>query len=252
MILPNVRASFGRSEATLLLGLLARDDHRSRDRLQDRLRDDGFDAVLDDPRTLNAVLATSPDAAVPPRLVFYLLVRHALLETGIDDRTLADYLAAMLIDFGTRRVDEATGADRYGHVYLVDILQAIDTADGRRAFLLRTHLGNYALWLSGLYPDYVTARVARRGAPGLGYYEEMGTTSFRQAAESRLAGDHGLDGIFRTCAERFPHLRVALNRIADRYLFPQASRPVERLLRQVADSFHGRERLPEAGEGDRP
>lgn len=236
MILPNVRASFGRAEAGTVVRLLAGGDDNATARVSDRLRDEGLDSILDDPRTLNAVLTAEHSA--PSRLVFYLLVRHALLETGIDDRTLADYIAAILIDFGNEdrayRVD-ADGPDRF--FYLVDLVAASDTPDGRRQFMVRAHLGNYALWLSGIFPDYVTARVHRRGAPGIGYFEAMGATGYRLAADTPTAADHGLDTLFRLAADSFPDLRVALNRISDRYFFPAGSGAVDRLLRQLSDAF---------------
>lgn len=236
MILPNVRASFGRNEAGSILGLLAGGDSAARERLSDRLRDEGFDALLDDPRTLNAVLTGTHD--VGPSLVFYLLVRHALLETGIDDRTLADYMAALLLEFGREdRAFKVAAADPERVHYLVDLMAAADTPDGRRQFLVRAHLGEYALWLTGIFPDYVTARVERRGAPGLRYFEEMGATGYRMAAGSPLASEHGVDDLYRTAADAFGDLRVALNRISDRYFFPGRGGSTERLLRQVKDAL---------------
>ncbi|MGH7506452.1 MAG: hypothetical protein ACRELX_12405, partial [Longimicrobiales bacterium] len=106
------------------------------------------------------------------------------------------------------------------------------------------HLGEHALWLSGLFPDHITARVQRRGAPGLTYYEALGSTGFRMAADYRDAERHGLDRVYRDCAESFPALRVALNRIADRHIFPATGDRVERLLRQIADGFRVSERKP--------
>ncbi|NIQ54283.1 MAG: hypothetical protein GWN71_21215, partial [Gammaproteobacteria bacterium] len=50
MILPNVRASFGRAEAGVVIGILAGSDAASRELLTDRLREHGLDAILDDPR----------------------------------------------------------------------------------------------------------------------------------------------------------------------------------------------------------
>jgi hypothetical protein len=236
VILPNVRASFGRTEANAVLRIVGGDDAEAREAAAVRLRDQGFDALLDDPRTLNGVL--TGDHAASPGLVFYLLVRHALLESGVDDRTLADYIAAVLVEFGREdrayRID-AGDPDRYH--YLVDLVAAAETADGRRQFLVRAHLGNYALWLSGIFPDRVVARVRRRGAPGLDYFEALGASGYRMAAESRVAGEYGLDRLYRTAADAFPVLRVALNRIADRYLFPGRSGSMERMLRQVKDSF---------------
>ena len=50
---------------------------------------------------------------------------------------------------------------------------------------------------------------------------------------------HGLRELYRTAADVFPDLRVALNRISDRYLFPARAGSVSRLLRQVSDAFDG-------------
>lgn len=236
MILPNVRAAFGRAEANMVLGLLETGDTAERERSLDRLRDEGLDALLDDPRVLNAVL--TGDHAVSPGLVFYLLVRHALLESGLDDRTLADYVAALLVEFGREdRAYRIEPGDPDRYYYLVDLLAAAEDSDGQRRFLVRAHLGNYALWLSGIFPDHVVARVHRRGAPGLDYVEAMGASGYRLAADSPVASRHGLDHVYRTAADAFPAVRVALNRIADRYLFPGRGSSVHRLLRQVSDAF---------------
>ena len=97
---------------------------------------------------------------------------------------------------------------------------------------MRTHLGNYALWLSGMYPDYIEHRRWRRGGPDLDYYEEMGRRGFQLAAGHRLADDHGLTMLFTTAAERFGLLRAALNDVSDALLFPDRYSP-ERLMRQV-------------------
>jgi hypothetical protein len=238
LILPNVRTSFGRSEAAAMTRLLAGGDEGAVARVEARLREEGLDALLDDPRTLNAVLTAEHGASSP--LVFYLLVRHALLEGGIDDRVLADYIAALLIEFGKDdRAYRADPAEPARFLYLVDLVAAMDTPDGRRQFLVRAHLGNYALWLTGIFPDHVTARVHRRGAPGIEYFEAMGATGYRLAADTPVAAEHGLDGLFRTAAEAFPELRIALNRVSDRYLFPGSRGAVDRLLRQVSDAFDG-------------
>jgi len=238
MILPNVRASFGRNEANLILGLLARGDTEAREREEARLREAGFDALLDDPRTFNAVLSDRDIQAAPAPLVFYLLVRHTLLENGIRDRVIADYLAALLLNFSRQgrayKIEDDAPESFY---YLVDIIEAIESAHGRRAFLLQAHLGEFALWLSGLFPDYIAARVERRGAPGIDYYEELGAAGYRAAADYVEAKRYGLSEVYGACAERFPALRITLNRVADRYLFPAVGDPIPRLLRQVADQF---------------
>src|SRR5690606_10578610 len=92
--------------------------------------------------------------------------------------------------------------------------------------------GNYALWLSGLFPDHIEHRRWRRGGPDMDYYETMGRRGFELAADHRLAAEQGLGPLYATVAERFPVLRHALNDVSDRLLFPHRHTP-ERLMRQV-------------------
>ncbi|MEX2283331.1 MAG: hypothetical protein WEE89_12680 [Gemmatimonadota bacterium] len=237
MILPNVRASFGRAEASFVIWLLTRGSEAERDYAEARLREEGFDTILDDPRTLNALLAHGGFSTAPMPLVFYVLVRHALLEGSLSDRQLADYVCALLLSFGHgRRAYRISDDEVPEYAYLVDLLEAAENATGHQQFLLRAHLGEDSLWLSGIFPDYIEGRVQRRGAPGLGYYEEMGASGYRSAALHRDAERNGLDRVYRSCAETFTALRIALNRISDRHLFPMRGDSVGRVLRQASDS----------------
>ena len=96
MILPTIRASFGRRDALHLVDLLAR--HDPGDAARSRLEEYGPDSLLDDPRVRNALL-TDPDVQAPPSLVFYVLVRQALLEGGIDSPAIADFVASVVVEF---------------------------------------------------------------------------------------------------------------------------------------------------------
>jgi hypothetical protein len=238
MILPTIRSSFDRADARFIIWLLSRGSEVEREREETRLREDGLDSILDDPRTLNAVLTGSQFSSARPELVFYVLVRHALLEDGITDRGVADYLSALLSAFGRGGRAYHIADDSAEYRYLVDIAAAADQSTGRRAFLLRAHLGEFALWLSGVFPDHISARVNRRAAPPLSYYEEMGSAGYRQAARFTEAEQHGIAELYRNCADFFPALRIALNRVSDRHLFPATGDRIDRLLRQVADSFN--------------
>ncbi|HEX6135619.1 MAG TPA: hypothetical protein VFZ24_16725 [Longimicrobiales bacterium] len=237
MILPTIRSTFDRADAGFLIWLLTRGSESAREREEVRLRDHGLDAILDDPRTLNALLAGPQFSSARPELVFYVLVRHALLEDGIADRSVADYLAALLCAFGRGGRAYHIADDSEEYRYLVDIAAAADQSSGRRAFLLRAHLGEFALWLSGIFPDHITARVHRRAAPPLSYYEEMGSAGYRMAARFEEAEQHGIADLYRNCADFFPALRTALNRVSDRHIFPVRGDRIDRLLRQVADTF---------------
>jgi len=98
MILATIRASFGRRDALHLVDLLARNDPELRDAARARLDQDGPDSLLDDPRVRNTLL-TDPDVAASPALVFYVLVRQALLKGGIDSAATADFVASGVVAF---------------------------------------------------------------------------------------------------------------------------------------------------------
>ena len=240
MILPTIRASFDRQEARHLVRLMGRGDPETEQAALRRLEENGIDAILDDPRVLNALL-TDPHAAASPEVLAYVLVRHALLESAIDDRAMADYIATLVVRFGcgSRAYRISDRADEEFH-YLVDIVSRADGEGGRNAFLLRCHLGNYSLWVSGIFPDYLERRLERKGAPALSYYERMGATGYRMAAETREAEALGVGDLFRDVARAFPGVRRALNRMSDRYLFPESANVVNRLLRDVAQRYPGK------------
>src|SRR5438034_910937 len=168
-------------------------------------------------------------------LLAYVAVRHALLAAGVDDRELAEYLAALVLEFGDHdRHTRIRRADDERYAYLVDLVADLTGLDdtGERGFLLRVHLGNYSLWLAGLFPDYVAARRSRRGGPDLPYYDELGRQGYQLASEHRLAERFGVAGIYRAAAERFPTLRVAFNRLSDTVFFPNVSTP-DKILRNL-------------------
>jgi hypothetical protein len=116
-----------------------------------------------------------------------------------------------------RRLNSAGDNAGNGSTYLCDLLLALRTADSSRAFLLRTHAGNYALFLTGIFPESIERR-SRRGAPDTSYYEEIGRTSFRLASQHRVARECQLAEIFQHLADEFRRVRLALNDLAERLI----------------------------------
>lgn len=235
MILANARQRLSREDAQLAVRLVAQDDAGERDEVQRRLTDEGLDAILDDARLPAALLRSRYGVYASPTLFLYVMVRHALLRAGERDRALSDYLAAVVLAFGNHRRDERISeADDELYDTLVSLLDDVNDRDPRRSFLVRTHLGNRALWIAGLFPDWIEHRKWRKGGPDLGYFEEMGKRGFELAAEHRIAEQYGLADLYTSVAARFGLLRVALNSISDTLLFPNVHTP-ERLMRQVSD-----------------
>lgn len=235
MILANARSRFRGADLHLVVLALAHGDPGRRLALERRLLAEGPDPLFDEPALLESLLALRTLVVPSPALFAYVAVRHSLLAAGIEDRALADYLAALLLEFGDHdrhaRIHEHDD-ETYG--YLVDLLAdlAAGGEQGERGFLLLTHLGNYSLWLAGLFPDYIAARRLRAGGPDLPYYDDLGREGYRLASRHRLAERYGMAAIYRAAAERFPALRQAFNRLSDRVLFPSAMTP-DRVLRSL-------------------
>jgi hypothetical protein len=240
VILADTRHSLTRDDAQLVARLIARDSGTDLAQVERELADHGIDAVLDDPRLPGALLRIGQGANASLPLFAYVMVRQALQRLGEQDRRLADYLASLMLHFGLRdRAFKVGETDDQLYTTLADLSADLDDPDARRSFLVRTHLGNYALWVSGFFPDMIEHRRWRRGGPDLDYYEEMGRRGFQLAAEHRLAGDHGLATLYATAAERFGVLRAALNEVSDTLLFPGRSSP-DRLMRQVTNEARWR------------
>jgi hypothetical protein len=233
MIRADLRSSLQAADLDVVLQALSDGSGTRRAELEAALQAEGPDALLDAPDLLER-LARMRGILVPgDRLFLYVAVRHSLRAAGVDDRELADYLASLLLTFGQR--DRAWRVDHHDdqqHRYLVDILADLERTDGTRRFQVMVHLGNYALWLAGLFPDYIAARQARHGGPDVLYYDTLGRSGFGMASEHALADQYGLDAVFRAAADRFVVVRAALNGFSDRFLFPGSATP-GRVLRQL-------------------
>ena len=205
MIQPDARSRFTPEDVALVLRLTpgAADN-------------EDFDRRLDRPELVREL----PGAPVPgpsPSLYFYVLVRQSLREHGVMDRRVADYCAALLRDFGERdRAQRIAPVDDHRHRYLIDIVADASSAQGDRQFRVLVHLGNYALWVAGVYPRWISARRERRGGPDLSYYDAMGMRGFAEASDHRMASRVGLEDVFRTTADHFSDVRLALNDLSSK------------------------------------
>ncbi len=237
MILANVRGRLRAPDFRLVALALSRGDGRQRARYESLLTEAGPDRLLDEPGLLDALLAVRSLVVPSPALFTYVAVRHTLRAAGVHDCELADYLAALILEFGDHdrhaRIRGGSGDDET-YRYLVDVVSDLAELDGagERGFLLRVHLGNYSLWLAGLFPDYVAARRSRAGGPDLPYYDALGRQGFHLASQHRLAERFGVATLYHTAAERFPALRIAFNRLSDRVFFPSVTTP-DKILRNL-------------------
>lgn len=236
MIATSVRASLTAQDMRLAVDLLGASE-AERHRLAQRAMEEGPDALWDDPRLMSALVASRDLVRPSPSLFFYVVLRRLLLELGVDDRAVTDYCAAMVVAFGRGdRAYRISEHDENQYAYLVDLIAEAGRAEGERQFRVRMHLGNFSLWLTGIFPDYIAERRCRKGGPPRSYFEGIGRRGFLMASDHRLAGRYGLDGVLRAVGQRFAEARIALNRMSDRMMFPR-HHSADRLIRQVEDQL---------------
>ena len=177
---------------------------------------DTRDEVLDDETLIQAVLENPGNLSISPQFYFYLLARLALKRSGLNDRTLADYLAALLEKFSRTHQLTSPVSNIETH-YISDLLLALKKASPYETFLIRAHVGNYALFISGIFHENISSR-SQRGAPDCSYYEDMGRSSFHAVAAHNVARRYEMSGLFANLADHFHECRLALVRLADELL----------------------------------
>lgn len=175
--------------------------------------------ALLDLREVHRGLLESPVALpVSPSLYFYVLVRHAFLDSGIDHPDLADYVAGVLVEKLDGHPDPRSGAMPRWVTHAVDFQSVIQSARGMFRFQLEVAAGDQFLVLTGLFPEFLDHRAERSGAPDTRYYESFARQAYRSASSRAEAGSPTriLLGLL---AETFPLARRSLNRMSERCLF---------------------------------
>ena len=217
MIQANCRVQFAAEDVDFILSVLGR-RMGDADCLVRLLSDEeSRDLVLDDEALFHALIERRGCLRVSSRFYFYILVRTVFRRSGIQDRAVADYVAELLAEFAQAERGRCMIPGRPIPLdYFFEMLAALETADERTSFLIRAHMGNYSLFLSGVFPDRIRFRAEMRGFPDVKYFEALGRTQYRVAGDHRLARRYELTPIFNTLAERFQTTRLALNDIADR------------------------------------
>ena len=232
MITASCRTRITREDLTFLIAALEKSD-RQRAPLRSLAEDpDALDRLLDSPLLFQRLLEAPNLLDVSPYFFYYVVVRRAFLDHGIEDRRVADYVGALLSHHVHGR---AAGGARQG-VYLVDLVREIAEArTSEHAFSLQTEVGDRALYLAGIFPDWIYHRHRYGHRPvDLEYYEEMGSRYYAVAARNAAAARLELADVLAFLAEAFVALRQALNDLVDDHLH-LAPRPetVERLCRQA-------------------
>ena len=226
MIQANCRARFTAADFDFIVRTLSTSPRDAVSLVSLLTEPDTRDGILDHEKLVAAILSQNGHLAISPQCYFYILARHVLRQDGLDDRRLCDYVGSLLDQFSRTAQLRAPGDDpavgspavARSVTYLSDLLIALQTATAQQAFVLRAHVGNSALFFSGIFREAIDRRSRQRGAPDCTFYEEIGRANFRAAAQHEVARRCELSDIFDALAAQFRAVRLALNKLADRLL----------------------------------
>lgn len=217
MIQPNCRAQFAAEDIDFILSVLGGKIGTAECLVKLLADEESRDLILDDEALFHALLERRGCLRVSSRFYFYILVRQVFRRSDIGDRAVADYVAEVLAEFArSERARCLVPGEPAAMDYFFEMLAALQTADERTSFYVRAHIGNYSLFLSGVFPDRIRFRAEARGCPDLKYYEALGRLHYRAASDHRLAHRYELSRVLSTLSDRFGATRLALNDIADR------------------------------------
>jgi hypothetical protein len=144
---------------------------------------------------------------ISPFLLFNVLLRRSLGQVrSARERKVINYIANLLALFvKTDRAYRVHRADAQTYEYIVDMIEEASRSDTRRQFLVYSHIGNYTLWLTGLFLD-------------VSFLTNSGRAYFERASSHPLAREYELNDVFLRLAMMFDHYRNALNYMAREYL----------------------------------
>ncbi len=138
----------------------------------------------------------------------------------LHDRDVVTYLANMLGAFtSSARVHRITADDAGAVRYVVDMIAEAQRSDSERVFHIYCHIGNFSLFLTGMFPEYIEARHRYAHRPAtLAHYVQFGRTYYGLASDHRFARRHRLDDTLYKLSSGFETWRKSLAVLNSRYL----------------------------------
>lgn len=170
---------------------------------------DAISKALDDDKLFKYIKIKKVDK-LSSLLYFYVMTRHYLLEAGITNKNISEYVSTLLLEFGDHdRSRKISKVDDDHYDYLYNILEDSKRYDGIRRFKLYQHLGNYSLWVAGMFPQHVL-----KHGRSLEYFDNMGRHGYTLASVHPMANQLKLNDVFDELANDFSGVRSGINLIS--------------------------------------
>lgn len=145
----------------------------------------------------------------PLRRLFAGLVEDAFYtQIGVCEPKVVDYLADLLVDFihidrvNLLRDAQGKRLDQIG-LMLADSLEGESAGDLPREFSIHRHIGDYALFWSGLYPERLRFTRRPTWSDGVRDYVSQGKRSYRIASDLGAEDSRPPSDLLRQLSESF-------------------------------------------------
>lgn len=138
----------------------------------------------------------------------------------LEDERLLFYLVNMLGDFvETEQVHQIPSLDDREFHYVFEMIEASRTSTDSQSYRIFCHIGNYSLYLTGVFPDWIRYRHERKNRPmDVNDYSDFGKTYFNKASKHRLARKQRMEPVLKKLSEGYDLVRTSLEMLFKRVL----------------------------------
>jgi hypothetical protein len=204
------------SDVAYLVGILQQTDS-DRIHLQELLKDeDVFLQIISDPKVFAYTIEQTGFEKVSANLYFYICLFRFLSRRGINNVGIIRYVSNVIAFFSvSKQWQDSSHIWHRPKEHYASLLNKMQKAKAdnnqEHMYLLQVHLGDYSLFLSGLYPEYIDYMSEEREGVGIDYYDEMALTGYRAAGVNEAATENSIPLIHSGISKMISEIRGAIN-----------------------------------------
>lgn len=137
---------------------------------------------------------------------------RSTVKSFLDDEHLILYLVEMLDQFvDAEKLHNLPTQDDEQYHYVYEMIEACRDSEGSERYEIFLHIGNYSLYLTGVFPDYIRYRHERKNRPmDVDSYCDYGKTYYEKASKHRLARKKSMEPVLKKLARGYDLVRTSL------------------------------------------
>lgn len=138
----------------------------------------------------------------------------------LNNTDVSNYVANMLAKFiQTSQIYKIGKDEEKQYRYIIDMVEEIQYSDDARRFYIYCHIGNYTLFFTGWFPEYIEHRFKyKKVLVDSRYYVDFGKMYFGLASEHNIARQQEIDDILYSLSEGFEIITKLLHHMRNEYL----------------------------------